>query len=178
MKVAQDAMQEQTGRDWQEWVAALDEWGATAHTYGEIARWMKDEHGVDDWWTQKIVVTYMGARGMRGEGEHGDGTFNANASKTVNVAAYRLYEAFADVSVRERWLPGATIRIRTSTPPRSLRADWADGTSRIAVVVEEVGPAKATIGLVHEKLPDAEAAVEMKAYWRARLTALKQLLEA
>jgi hypothetical protein len=31
---------------------------------------------------------------------------------------------------------------------------------------------------VHEKLVDAESAAEMKALWRVRLTALKDLLES
>jgi hypothetical protein len=33
------------------------------------------------------------------------------------------------------------------------------------------------VALSHERLPDSEAADEMKAWWRERLTALKSQLE-
>ncbi len=36
---------------------------------------------------------------------------------------------------------------------------------------------KSQVAIEHDHLPDARAAAERKAYWRARLTALKSLLE-
>jgi hypothetical protein len=32
--------------------------------------------------------------------------------------------------------------------------------------------------VVHEKVPDAEEAARLKAYWRGRLSVLKEVLEA
>ena len=40
------------------------------------------------------------------------------------------------------------------------------------------GEARSTAALQHERLPDAEEAERMKAYWRERITMLKQVLEA
>ena len=40
------------------------------------------------------------------------------------------------------------------------------------------GDGKTQIGLGHEKLPDADTAERIKAMWRERLTALKELLES
>ena len=40
------------------------------------------------------------------------------------------------------------------------------------------GEAKSTAALQHARLADAEEAERMKAFWRARVTALKDALEA
>jgi hypothetical protein len=42
---------------------------------------------------------------------------------------------------------------------------------------EAKGEAKSTVALEHERLPDADEAERMKAYWRERVTALKGELE-
>ncbi len=170
-------VRERTGRGWEEWFALLDAWGATARTHTEIARWLGQEHAVASWWAQNVAVTYEQARGMREPGQGSDGYFSATGSKTVAVSAERLFEAFADESLRSQWLPGVTLRVRTATAPRSFRADWEDGSSRIAVGFTAKGEAKAQVAVGHERLTNAEDAARMKAFWRERLTALKELLE-
>jgi uncharacterized protein YndB with AHSA1/START domain len=142
----------------------------------EIARWLREEQGVDGWGAQSIAVSYERARGMRAVGQNAQG-FTASASKTVAVPVERLYEAFADASLRERWLPDAELRERTALPHRSLRYDWADGTTRVIVGFEAKGEAKSTASLVHERLPDGEEAERMKAFWRSRVATLKEVLE-
>jgi hypothetical protein len=79
--------------------------------------------------------------------------------------------------VRELWLPGAAIRERTSQPGRSARFDWDDGATRVNVSVAAAGEAKSQAAVEHERLPDARAAEEAKAYWRERLDVLKTVLE-
>ena len=93
------------------------------------------------------------------------------------VSAERLFEAFADEPQREHWLPGAELHVRTATAPRNARYDWEDGSTRVIVGFEALGEAKSRVALSHERLPDADAADEMKAWWRGRLTVLKELLE-
>lgn len=44
--------------------------------------------------------------------------------------------------------------------------------------VESKGDSKSTLSLSHEKLPDAIEADRMRAFWRERVVALKELLEA
>ena len=79
----------------------------------------------------------------------------------------RLYDAFADEGLRER----------TATRPRSARFDWGDGSSRVNVAFDAKGEAKSTVAIQHVRLPDAGEAERMKAYWRERLTSLKEVLE-
>ncbi|WP_205314937.1 hypothetical protein [Nonomuraea lactucae] len=177
VRVAGPVLRERTGKDWDEWFALLDAWGATSRTHTEIARWLVGEHEVDGWWAQSVTVAYEQERGLRAPGQNSAGFFTANAGKTVAVPVERLFEAFADGAVRERWLLGE-LRVRTATAPRTFRADWRDGSTRVVVGFAAKGEAKAQVAVAHEKLPDAESAGRMKAFWRERLTALKTFLES
>lgn len=177
-KLSDASLHERTGRGWDEWFAVLDAWGATGRSHTEIARWLVAERQLDNWWAQSVTVGYEQARGMRAPGQQSNGDFVASVTRTVAVPVDRLFEAVTDEPLRGRWLPGGRLRVRTATAPRSFRADWADGPSRITVWFTPKGAAKAEVAVVHEKLPGAEAVAEVKAYWRERLTALKQLLES
>jgi hypothetical protein len=174
--VPDERVAEATGRGYEPWFAVLDDWGAPKRTHTEMARWLREEHEVDGWWAQAITVGYERARGLRAPGEKADG-FAATASKTVGVPVARLYDAFEDEALRERWLPGADMRTRTATKPRSARYDWEDGTTRLIVGFEAKGEAKSLVALSHERLPDSETAGEMKTWWRERLAELKADLE-
>jgi hypothetical protein len=165
-----------TGRDWQQWFALMDEWGATATSHKEMARRLREEHGVAGWWSQSVTVAYEQARGLRAPGQRPSG-FSITASKTVEVPIERLFQAFDDEALRERWLPGAELRLRTATAPRSARYDWEDGATRLAVGFVSMHEGKSRVALEHARLPDAETAGEMKTWWRERMAALKPLLE-
>ncbi len=172
------ALRRSTGRDRGEWFAMLDDRGAAGRAYREIADWLTGEHGVSSWWAQKLIVEYEQARGLRDAGVRPDGTFAGGASKTVAVPVARLFEAFDDIAVRERWLPGAAMRVRTSQASRSARFDWDDGASRVNVTFNALAHGKSQVAVEHDHLPDARAAAQRTAFWRERLTALKSLLES
>ena len=165
-----------TGRDRAEWFAMLDTWGAPGRPYRDIADWLTGEHGVSSWWAQKLIVEYEQARGLRDAGVRPDGTFAGGASKTIAVPVERLFDAFVDATIRERWLPGVTLHERTSQAGRSARFDWGDGT-RVNVTFGALSDGKSQVAVEHDHLPDARAAAERKSFWRERLTALKALLE-
>ena len=174
--VAEATVVEATGRGWQAWFETLDEWGAASRSHTEIARWLREEHDVDGWYSQAITVGYERARGLRAPGERPDG-FAVGASRTVAVPVEQLFQAFTDEKLRARWLPGADMRVRTATAPRTARYDWEDGSTRVIVGFDAVDAAKSRVSVSHERLPDADTADEMKAWWRERLTALKSGLE-
>jgi hypothetical protein len=166
-----------TGRSSEDWFRLLDEADMTSRRHGEIASVLSDEHGVDSWWAQTITVGYERARGLRPPHGGRDGLFSISASKTLDVPVERLFEAFTDATLRERWLPGGGLRERTSQPGRSARFDWGDGQTRVNVGFEPRGDARSQVAVAHERLPDAETAEEMKQRWRERLSTLKALLE-
>jgi len=95
------------------------------------------------------------------------------------VPIERLHAAFADEAQRALWLPGAPLRLRTATAPKSARLDWGDGdgTTRVSACFLPTGDAKSTVGLMHECLAGAAEAERMKAFWRGRFVTLKQVLE-
>jgi hypothetical protein len=175
---ADEVIRSNTGRTWDEWFAVLDAWGAVERSHPEIARWVNEEHGVPGWWAQGVTVAYEQARGLRAPGQRRGGQFEVNASRTVAVPVERLYEAFADPAVRERWLPGAAVEVRTARPARSIRANWDDGSTRLLIAFTARGESKSQVALTHERVPDAGTADKLKAFWRERMAALKQVLES
>jgi uncharacterized protein YndB with AHSA1/START domain len=174
--VAEERIVEATGRGWQAWFELLDGWRAASRTHTEIARWLREEHAVDGWYSQSITVGYERARGLRAPGQRPDG-FAISASRTIAVPVEQLFDTFVDDALRERWLPGADLGLRTATSPRTARYDWEDGSTRVIVGFEASGEAKSRVALSHERLPDADTADAMKGWWRERLTALKAQLE-
>jgi hypothetical protein len=153
-----------TGHSWDEWFVLLDGWGAAERPHTEIARWVHQEHGVGGWWAQGVTVAYEQARGLRAPGQRRGGTFEVSASKTVAVPV-------------ERWLPGAAFEVRTTIPAKSIRANWEDGSTRLVILFTAHGESKSQVALVHERLPDAATAEQLKPWWRERVAALKRLLE-
>jgi Domain of unknown function (DUF4287) len=176
LTVSDEVIRRRTGRGWEEWFDLLDNSGAIAKPHREIARWLASEHTIDGWSAQSVTVSYERARGRRAVGEHADG-FAITAQKTVAVPVERLYDAFLDASLRERWLPEVDLRERKATRPRSARFDWGDGETRVIVAFEAKGEAKSVVALEHARLPDAQEAGRMKAFWRDRVAVLKEVLE-
>jgi hypothetical protein len=176
LTVSDDVISRRTGRAWEEWFDLLDDWGAVERPHAEIARWLGSEHGVDGWSAQSVTVSYERARGLRAVGQHADG-FVASASKTVAVPVDRLFDAFVDDSLRERWLPDAELHERTASRPKSARFDWGDGETRVVVDFSAKDEVKSVVSLEHRRLPDAEETARMKAFWRERVGVLKELLE-
>jgi uncharacterized protein YndB with AHSA1/START domain len=166
-----------TGRPFSAWFAELDAWGATQAPHKEIAAWLMSERGVPGWWAQTITVEYERARGLRAVGQGRDGFFGVNATKTVAVPVAALFAAVVDPARREDWLPGVQLRERTATPHRTARFDWGEGDTRVVFGFQGKGEGKSVVALAHERLPDAEVAATMKAFWRERLATLKTTLE-
>lgn len=173
--VTTDALRKATGHDWDEWYSVLDTWGGAGRGHGEIVTQLMEEHGVGSWWAQTVTVEYERARGLRAYGGSRDGRFQATASKTIDAPVEDVFAAFTDHQAG--WLPDGELRVRTAQAGRSARFDWADGGTRVNVGFVAKGAGKAQVALVHERLEDAEAAEEFKAYWRDRLAALKTFLE-
>ncbi|MDQ3982558.1 MAG: DUF4287 domain-containing protein [Actinomycetota bacterium] len=166
-----------TGRAWDEWFELLDGWGARDRKHPEIVRWLVEEHGVDGWWAQSVTVAYEQERGMRAPGQRADGTYSVSGSKTVEVPVQRLFEAFEDEALRERWLGRHDLTVRTVRPGKSMTAAWTDGSTRLTISFEAKGEAKSQVALAHERIADAARADDLKAFWRERMKELKELLE-
>ncbi len=173
---SEEAVVRNTGKTWEKWFAILDEWGGAERSHRDIARHLREAHGVPGRWAQSVTVAYERARGLRAKYEK-PGGFSVTASKTINVPVARLFAAFADDAERARLYPDAPLSLRTAKPNRTARFDWDDRPTRIVVGFEEKGPSKSTVALEHERLSDAVAAERTKSEWRERLARLEEALE-
>jgi hypothetical protein len=174
--MSDDALVRGSGRPIAEWLRILDDWGGTAHTHTEMARWLVAEHGIGGWWAQGVTVAYERARGMRAMHQRPDG-YSVSVSRTIGAPAAEVRAAFTSAARRRRWLPDAPMRQRRTTAAASARFDWAEPSSRVVVLLTPKGEARTQVTVTHEKLADAGDVDRLRALWRERLGELKKLLE-
>jgi Domain of unknown function (DUF4287) len=172
-----DKINEVTGRSWDAWFSMLDRWGGRERKHGETVRFLMEEHDVPGWWAQSITMWYERASGLRLKHQQAHG-FTIYASKTIAVPIDVLFKAFVDPARRKQWLTDGTMSLRTSQTNYTARFDWEDGSTRVNVWFVEKAPAKTTVSVAHERLPDPDEAERAKASWRERLADLKSLLES
>ena len=164
-----------TGCTWERWVGALDYLGAKDMSHRDIAALVSKKYKIDGWWAQSVTVGYERIKGLRARGQRRDGTYEATKSRTFDVPVKTLFDAWADASVRRRWLDGESVKVRTATAPKSMRLGWSDG-SIIAIGFEAKGKSKSSVAVQHTKLPDKETADRLKQYWSDRLDTLGEAL--
>lgn len=164
------AVRRATGRDWDEWTAILDDWGARDRSHTEIARHVVDDHNIDGWWAQSVTVGYERIRGMRKPHQRPDG-FSMSASKTVAVPVVTLFDLFVDDGKRVEWLGEGVLKLRTSVSGKSARFDILDSSGILGVYFVDKGD-KAAVQLQLDKIPTEEALAEHKASWKSRLNDL------
>jgi hypothetical protein len=149
------AVAAKTGRTWSEWVAALDRAGAQQWPHRRIAECVHQHFKIGDWWGQTVAVGYERIKGLREIGQRRSGAYEASRSKTVPVPVGRLYRAFTDARLRNRWLPGVKLTIRKATPDKSVRITWDDDTS-VEVWLTSKGDARSSVAVSHRKLTSRE----------------------
>ncbi len=173
--VSDEAVRAKTGRGWEEWFAFLDAAGVAQADHKTITA-VLDEAGVGSWWTQMVTVGYERARGLREKNQRPDG-WSVSASKTVGVPVERLFAAWTDAGLREKWLGREAFTLKKASASRSLRITWGDG-SPLEVMFFPKGEAKSIVQVDQRKLPDRAASDRRKAFWSDRLKRLKEILEA
>lgn len=173
--MSDQALIEGTGADWKTWLDLLDERGASGLDHAAIARMLVQEFEIDGWWAQSITVGYEQERGMREPGQRPDGTFSANASKTLEVPIGTAFEHLADPEAQAGWLGDLELAQRSASPPKSVRFDASDGT-RVLANLTAKGEAKTAVQVEIAKLPSAEDVATAKAAWKTRLERLAERL--
>jgi uncharacterized protein YndB with AHSA1/START domain len=172
--VKDEVIEKRTGHTWAQWVAILDEFGAARRPHREIA-----EHvfslGTPGWWSQTVAVGYERIRGLRGIGQRMSGSWEASKSRTFDVPAEQLFEAITNSRKRSRWFSGPKITIRKSTPPKTIRAGFEDGTL-VQFYFTPKSRSKTQLAIQHTKLPSKEELERMKTFWGEQLEALAKVL--
>jgi len=168
-------IKEKTGCTWEKWVYALDRRGAVAMPHGEIAALISTKYKVGGWYSQMVAVGYERIKGLRVRGQRRDGTYEASKSRTYNVSVTTLFEAWADPSLRRRWLNEPGVKVRTANPPKTMRLGWPDGTI-VVIGFTPKGKSKSQVALAHTKIADPETVKRFKVLWSERLDALGEVL--
>ena len=174
--MSDEAVARRTGRTWEEWVRTLDAHDAASQPHQEIAAAVKNDFGLSGWWAQTVTVGYERIKGLRDIGQRRGGSYESHKSKTFPVSVERLYGAFSDPGVRERWLPGVELTVRTETAGRSMRITWKDGTS-VGLWFTAKDETRSQVQVQHGKLGSKAEAEAKKEYWAERLAALGELFE-
>jgi hypothetical protein len=173
--MSSETLKTKTGKTWPEWLAALDAEGCQTMTHKEIVAVVNQKFGIGPWWQQMVTVGYEQGRNLRDKHQKVDG-YSVTGNKTINVPIVQVYKAWADTRTRKKWL-AEPITIRKSTPDKSLRITWADGSS-LDVNLYSKGDSKSQVQLEHSKLKNAREAARLKKFWAEKVQALKDLLES
>jgi hypothetical protein len=169
-----DAVRAKTGKTWSQWVKALDAIDAYTLPHREIAAHVHATYELTAWWSQTVTVGYERIRGLRAIGQRLSGDFGIYKSRTFPVPVETLHRAFADARVRAKWLGGVAVRVQKSTPPKSVRLTWPDGT-RVETWFTDKG-VKSQVAVQHCKLKSKDEADRLKGWWSERLDALGKVL--
>lgn len=169
--ISDAAVEKATGRTWPQWFKILDKFPKDK-THTERARWLYDHHLKGGWWCQMVTVTYEQARGLRQQHETASG-FQVSGSRTVPISVKKLYDWWT--TKRSRWLPSQGVQVSSATPDKYLHLDWPDGT-RVDVNFWPKGKSKSMVQIQQRKLKTAAAGKKMKAWWKARLDELANLV--
>jgi uncharacterized protein YndB with AHSA1/START domain len=168
-----EAVERATGRPWDYWMALLDEAGGREMSHKELVFRLALDRNVSEWWQQQIAVAYEKSRGLRAKHQMADG-YQISRSRTVAADAEHVYRAWTVEAERLHWLPYGEFTVRKATPNKSLRLTWSDGTLVEVRLTPKGG--RTVVAVQQNKLPDAEAAERMKAYWAAALERLQALV--
>ena len=165
-----------TGEGWDHWLRLLDAWGATERTHTDIARFVREEHGVDGWWAQAVTVGYERARGLRARHQTTRG-FEVSVSKTIAAPRDEVWKAFLESRRRGRWLEAGDLGSRRRAGPvgRSATFDVPSDGTRVAVAIDPRADGRSTVTITHEGLAGAEAVEAQRAAWKERLSRLAGL---
>ena len=175
-QISTEAVENATGKSWQQWFEILDAAGAKDMTHKEIVAILNKDHGVGPWWQQMITVGYEQARGLRVKHQTAKG-FSVSRSKTIGAPTSDVFTAWKDGRKRGKWLTDPNLTIRKSTANKCMRITWIDDATNLDVQFYDKGKDKCQIAIEHAKLKNEKEAAKMKAYWGEQLDKLKALLE-
>ena len=63
--IAEEIVVTRTGRATAECNAILDQFGTREKGHTRAARFLREQHGVSDWWAHAVVIRYKYAKGLR-----------------------------------------------------------------------------------------------------------------
>jgi hypothetical protein len=167
-----EAVQEHTGRGWDDWCDVIEAWSGHRDGHTAIAAYLRDELGVDPWWAQGVTVGYERITGLRLPHQRSDGTFTANKSLTVVVDADRLRQLLLNDDDRDDLFGGEPTELRSRPASKSIRLKVGPGVALISLESKPNG--RTRVSVAHEKLPSFDDVAEWKFFWTDWIEALDE----
>jgi uncharacterized protein YndB with AHSA1/START domain len=196
-RVSGESVLKGSGKNWDQWVAALDKAGARMWTRTEIVAHLKKKHKLTPWWQQGVAHGYLVATNRRVDGQNAKGTYQITATKSIAADGAKVWKALASKEGIALWLKplspvslkagrqfetedGFFGEIRTIKPKQRVRLSWMDPEWEKKTVVQ-IGvvdrPKKNTIlYFQHDGLKTARLQAELRARWKNALEALRALI--
>ena len=171
--ITRDTVKEKTGRAWEQWCALLDRSGGRMMDCAEIAGWLRKQYRLPLWWSRMLASGYGAERGLRRPHQRGM-LYAIDRAKTIRVPLTKVWRAWRNPALRERWLPDASFEVRRMRYRKGLYLNWPDG-SRVCAVFRGKG-SKTKVVVSHRTLTEFADVERMKVYWSGALQRLRALL--
>lgn len=171
-EASEEAVLAATGRGWDEWCDIIDAWPGNGEGHTAIAAYLRDELGIDGWWSQSVTLGYERITGRRLRHQQPDGTFTANRTKTVTADPDELRQMLLDDAARSDLFPGLSTELRSRRSAKTVRVAIGPGVALVSFEPRSGG--RVTVSISHERLPSSTAAEEWKSYWGQWLAAIDE----
>ncbi len=175
-QIDDEAVRIATGKNWSEWMEALGNASLEGCSHDEIAAWLDHEHSVPSWWRQAIVVAFERSIGRRDRREMPDG-FEIEVEADFNCGREAVFAFWADDAKRIAWLRKRDLEITDLRPPERVRAHWLPVDSEVEVRFESLDEGLTRLRLLHNKLPNADTAKKMRAFWENVMDRIRTRVE-
>ncbi|HEX6982744.1 MAG TPA: SRPBCC domain-containing protein [Balneolaceae bacterium] len=195
--ISNKAVKKATGKNWEEWIALLDEEGAEKLSHKKIAAMLIEKGYIDKgdgWWAQAVTVGYEYAKNRRVKGQTADAGFQVGVQRTLSIDAATLWQFLTGPEGLAIWLgngidnlsfnkgeiyetsESTAGEIRSVYPNEKLRltwqpADW-DNETTLQLYLLAKGP-KTALRFHQEKLLDSKQRQQMKEHWKNVLEQIK-----
>ena len=166
-----EGIEKATGKNWDSWVASLNDAGAQDMTHKQIVRIAYKQIGEKasaGWWSQHVAVAYEQHIGRRQPGQRQDGTYEVTVSKTASGSMDDAMSSWLKLVDGMQEFNGVKIG-----EPKSSRTDkrrhWGvpleDGT-RVDADVSKKDNTRALLAITHIRLKSPEEIEKQRAYWK------------
>ncbi len=207
-EMSDSAVTEATGKGWEQWCDIIDRWAGvdpksetsknetsrnetskgktgrpiTDHT--AIATYLRDELGVDAWWSQSVTVGYERITGLRLPYQRPDGTFTAGKSATLDVDGVQLRTMLLSEQDRQDLFPGHQTELLSRPDAKRMRV--AIGTGVVEITIDPATTSsddreqknespRYKVSVSHRKLATFDEVETWKHYWGEWLAAVGDL---
>lgn len=192
--VSSEAVENATGKSWDEWLKIIDKTGGEKKDHKEIVAFLNKNYQVSSWWQQMITVGYEHARGKRVVGETADSGFQLGVQRSVAIPKDEVWEILTSSQGVKKWLGETSVsikkgevyetkdgtmgEIRVVRPTDRIRLTWKpsdwekSSTLQISLICPRNTKNKTTVNFHHEKLPGKKYREELKVHWKQVLSSL------